>query len=45
MGDLSENAAYSQAKNDKAFNDGKIMELEYILNHCEIIEKSEKMIK
>ncbi|HOM32999.1 MAG TPA: transcription elongation factor GreA [Candidatus Paceibacterota bacterium] len=42
MGDLSENAAYSQAKNDKAFNDGKIMELEYILNHCEIIEKSEK---
>jgi len=42
MGDLSENAAYSQAKNDKAFNDEKIMELEYILNHCEIIEKSEK---
>jgi len=42
MGDLSENAAYSQAKNDKAFNDGRINELEYILNHCEIIEKSEK---
>jgi len=42
MGDLSENAAYSQAKNDKAFNDERITELEYILNHCEIIEKSEK---
>jgi transcription elongation factor GreA len=39
MGDLSENADYHKAKEDQAFLEGKIMELEYILKNAEIIDR------
>jgi len=42
LGDLSENAAYTEAKDAKEKNDRRIDELENILAHCEIIEKSQK---
>jgi len=42
LGDLSENAAYAEAKDEKEKNDRRIAELEYILSRCEIIEKPEK---
>lgn len=38
MGDLSENADYHKAKEDQAFLEGRIQELEYILSAAEIIE-------
>lgn len=38
MGDLSENADYHKAKEDQAFLEGRIQELEYILNNAQIIE-------
>ncbi|MGD2058330.1 MAG: transcription elongation factor GreA [Anaerolineales bacterium] len=41
MGDLSENADYIAAKEDQAFLEGKIQELETILRNSVIIEKSE----
>lgn len=41
MGDLSENADYIAAKEDQAFLEGKIQELETILHNAVIIEKSE----
>ncbi|MGB2911418.1 MAG: transcription elongation factor GreA [Anaerolineales bacterium] len=37
-GDLSENADYHKAKEDQGFLEGKIQELEYILQHAIIIE-------
>jgi len=40
MGDLSENADYHKAKEDQAFLEGRIHEIETILRHAEIIEKS-----
>ena len=39
MGDLKENADYHAAKEDQAFLEGKILELEYTLNHAAIIEE------
>ena len=39
MGDLSENADYIAAKEDQAFLEGKIQELETILRNAVIIEK------
>ena len=39
MGDLSENADYHQAKEDQAFLEGRIQELEAILRSAVIIEK------
>ncbi len=39
MGDLSENADYSKAKEDQAFLEGRILELEYILNNAVIIDE------
>ncbi len=41
MGDLSENADYHMAKEDQGFMEGRIQELEYILNNARIIEVSE----
>lgn len=41
FGDLSENAAYSQAKEDKAFCVGRILELEKALTNAKVIETSE----
>lgn len=40
MGDLSENADYHKAKEDQAFLEGRIQELETILRNAVIIEKS-----
>jgi transcription elongation factor GreA len=37
MGDLSENADYTKAKEDQGFLEGRIQELEYILSHATII--------
>lgn len=41
MGDLSENADYHKAKEDQAFLEGRIMELEAILRNAVIIEKKQ----
>ena len=43
QGDLSENADYDAARNDQAEIEGRIKELEYMLDHAKIIdEKKEK---
>jgi transcription elongation factor GreA len=39
-GDISENAGYDEAKTAQGFLEGKIQELEYIVNHAQIIEES-----
>jgi transcription elongation factor GreA len=41
MGDLSENADYHKAKEDQAFLEGRIQELEYILRNAVIVEDSD----
>ena len=38
MGDLSENADYQKAKEDQGFLEGRIQELEYLLNKAIIID-------
>jgi transcription elongation factor GreA len=38
MGDLSENADYHKAKEDQAFLEGRIQELEYLLKNATIVE-------
>lgn len=40
QGDLSENADYAKAKEDQAFLEGRIQELEHILSKATIIEES-----
>jgi len=40
MGDLSENADYHKAKEDQAFLEGRIQEIEFILRNAVIIEKT-----
>ena len=42
MGDLSENADYHKAKEDQAFLEGRIQDLEYTLSRATIIDLSEK---
>jgi len=42
FGDLTENAAYHEAKESQAFLEGKILELEDLVRNAEIIEKNEK---
>lgn len=39
MGDLSENADYHKAKEDQAFLEGRIQEIEYLLRNAVLIEK------
>lgn len=39
MGDLSENAAYTEAKDEQAFLEGKIIELETLIQNAVIIEE------
>jgi len=39
MGDLSENADYHKAKEDQGFLEGRIQELEYLLQNFVVIEK------
>jgi transcription elongation factor GreA len=41
MGDLSENADYHKAKEDQAFMEGRIQELEYLLNKATIVDVTE----
>lgn len=41
MGDLSENADYHKAKEDQAFLEGRIQELEYILRNAIIVESGD----
>ena len=38
QGDLAENAEYHQAKEDMSWAQGKLLELENILNHAQIIQ-------
>jgi transcription elongation factor GreA len=40
QGDLSENADYHKAKEDQAFLEGRILELEYVMKNAIIVEKS-----
>ncbi len=42
MGDLSENADYHKAKEDQAFLEGRIQELQYIIGNAIIIEDDGK---
>ena len=42
MGDLSENADYHKAKEDQGFLEGRIQELEYLLNNAVIIDETER---
>ena len=41
MGDLSENAEYSEAKDAQAFNEGRIMELKQILKNVTIVKNGQ----
>jgi transcription elongation factor GreA len=38
MGDLSENAEYAEAKDEQAFNDGRIAELSQMLKNLTVVE-------
>lgn len=40
-GDLSENSEYDEAKNDQAFNEGKIIQLENRLKNAVVVDESE----
>lgn len=42
LGDLSENAEYQEAREDQAFNEGKIAELEQTLKEAVVISKNLK---
>lgn len=42
LGDLSENADYDAARNEQAQVEARIKELEYKLEHCEIIDNKDK---
>ena len=41
MGDLSENAEYSEAKDAQAFNEGRIAELSHIIKNLKIVKNGE----
>ncbi|RJR32122.1 transcription elongation factor GreA [Candidatus Parcubacteria bacterium] len=42
LGDLSENAEYSDAKDEQGFIEGRIMELEKIINDVVVVKESSK---
>lgn len=44
-GDLSENSEYEEAKNEQAFVEGRIMELESKVKHAKIISEQNKATK
>lgn len=44
LGDLSENADYDAARNEQAQLESRIKELEYKLEHCEIIDNKDKNV-
>lgn len=39
LGDLSENSEYDDAKNEQAFNEGRIQELEKMIRNAKVIEE------
>ena len=39
-GDLSENAEYTEAKNEQAFIEGRIAELNHLIKHATIIQET-----
>jgi len=41
MGDLSENADYHKAKEDQAFLEGRIQEIDFLLRNATVIEKGD----
>lgn len=41
FGDLSENAEYDEAKNEQAFMEGRIIQLETMLKNVEVVDESE----
>jgi transcription elongation factor GreA len=41
FGDLSENAEYDEAKNEQAFAEGRIAQIENMLRHAEVVDESE----
>lgn len=41
FGDLSENAEYDEAKNEQAFVEGRIVQLENVLKNATIVDESE----
>ena len=41
FGDISENAEYDEAKNDQAFNEGRIIQLENMLKNAVVVDESE----
>lgn len=41
FGDLSENAEYDEAKNDQAFIEGRIIQLETMLKNVEVVDENE----
>jgi transcription elongation factor GreA len=43
MGDLSENADYHKAKEDQAFLEGRIQELEYLIHNAIVVEESKEV--
>lgn len=42
LGDLSENAEYDAARNEQAQVEGRIKELEYKLEHCQVMDGGNK---
>lgn len=44
-GDLSENSEYEEAKNEQAFVEGRILELEDKIKHAKIIQEKHKGVK
>lgn len=42
FGDLSENSEYDSAREEQSFIEGRIMELEEILTHAKLIEKTDE---
>lgn len=40
-GDLSENSEYDEAKNDQAFNEGRILQIENTLKNAVVVDESE----
>lgn len=40
-GDLSENSEYDEAKNNQAFNEGRIIQLENMLKNAVVVDESE----
>lgn len=40
-GDLSENSEYDEAKNEQAFTEGRILQVENMLKNAEVVDESE----